>query len=182
MNTLAITSTPIQAISFKKLLEPEVSKYSHKQETYAKELRNILNSPCFEDKKGRTWIEYFDKCFDSEILFLPNKNRNKLSIYAVDKETGYEDIVKTCSPANKPCVELFSDYVNFIKEETKVKNSEFIVNLALFTIGIAMLIGLSVKNNTSSNVVNKAKTEFQIKALKPLATDTLQLASRLVSK
>lgn len=180
MKTLAINLAP--TISFKKLIEPQSSKYSHKQEAYAKELRNILSGPCTEDKKGRTWIEYFDKSFDSDILFSPNKNRNKLSIYAVDKETGYNDIVATCSPANKPCVELFSDYVNFVKEEIKVKNSEFIANLALFTIGIAMLIGIAAKNNTSSNVVNKAKTEFQIKVLKPLETDTLQLASRLVSK
>jgi hypothetical protein len=182
LNTLAITSTPIQAISFKKLLEPEVSKYSHKQETYAKELRNILNSPCFEDKKGRTWVEYFDKGFDSDILLLPNKNRNKLNIYALDKETYYKDIVSTCSPVSKPSEKMFSDYANYVIEKVKEENNEFIVKLALFVLGIAMLFGIASKNNVSPSVVNKIKTEAQTKTMNTLSADTLQLTSKFVIK
>lgn len=181
MNTLAITSAP--AVSFKQLLEPDKAKYSHKQESYASQIREILKRVNPDDKKGRSWLDFLDKEFDQDVLLKPCENRNKLDVYAVDNSTGVKDILAILSPAKKPKEDIFSEYVYYTIAEVKEENANFLVSLGLILAGILIFTFLGGRNVAQEPVVksaNAVKTELSNNLLHTLPKDTLQLTAKML--
>lgn len=160
-------------LSFSGLLEPHKNTYTQRQEKLSNLVREMANTTCPDDKKGRSYMDYYKDEFGVDLYIKPDKEKNAIDLYGYNKKENSFDIIKRYKKGIKPKETDFKNFTYFLKEEIEERFEK------ILTYGIvwAMLIGAGIAGSQKQEELpaeNNHKIELVDNNIKQLeVSDTI---------
>lgn len=151
--------------SFRALIEPHKSDYSTKQEKLASQVRVLLSNINPDDKKGRTYADYYNEDFGLDLYIKPVKENNSIDVLTYDKvSNSFEQLYNY-----KKIIPKESDFLMFaqhLKEDSRDFIEKIITySVILLTFGLMFLFG---NKSVGAQNIEKIKKIELIKPTKEL--------------
>lgn len=160
-----------KSLHFGKLQEPHRNTYTSRQEKLAGQVREIANQTCPDDKKGRSYSDYYKDVFNLDLLIKPNNKTNSIELLAHNNSDDSFKSIKEYPKGIKPTETDFTLFTYALKDEEQDFREKI---FTYATIGLMFLSACIAggKNSAKPTLEDSIKTELVENAINK--TDTTQ--------
>lgn len=172
-------ATTNSTLAFQKLLEPHKQDYTLRQEKFAKSVRELASLKYPDDKKERSYLDYFDQECNIDLYIKPSKHINGIELNAYNRKTEEIDLISFHKQGFKPKEHHLANYIDYIKDEAK----DFLNRVVLYTITALLFLAAAIysaKTNPSKTTGKKITTEFVQKISPKINCSSIPFLNKLV--
>ena len=156
---MKIPAISSQTLSFGKLYEYEKANYTPKQEASAQKFRELLSLKNPYDKKGRSYLDHFEKVFKQDLSLEKSDKYDGIELYSINKLTGEKDFIcihKDDEPLEE---QVLSNYLSCIEIDAREDLNTLVLYILVGLLAVASVVFSGKKNPTRS--VDKAVNKME---------------------